>query len=638
MLVSMFLLLFFSSSIDVASSDPYRRYALITDVPRGALRSGGSQHGINNHTTPVDWLLHHHRCLCISSQSAPIALDHYSFVHSASPQKLQPSTELVHATKLLDLIHTKEGIFFTDIFTIFPNMKADSLITAIEEWSTVSRQIATGGTVNGPASMVISPQLSLLNPTIFIRSTYKGIRFVSLWKNWLSHCLESYSSIFPRCPKPLRFSLILAILQSRLGANFDTEPDLQLRSSFASKDGGKSISNGNIRRQNEDYFNNVYTELGNCLRQIKQEIEQSQLQTANKNTTFVISHLLIPSTTSPYEPSTHIPTDAYPHSELLLTVDKGFTLLRSAPATTALQENISIIHISPLPSLRRHNHLRIEKNATFQRLQLSMAVMKKCLLNLPTTHSDTSNESHGYPELSSDSSEEICKIFNGTSSSPFPSSPLNGDVNNGKNGINSNTEGFVDFGDTITGLTDLDMEYIYSDDYTSKKDTFTDNKSLPMSKNESKVAGSSTEFDVGALIQPPKKINVTVEDIFRPKTTMEAIVYHYYDFINFLLWWLTIFLLVAISLVFLSLPLISFGNRISPQPPPSSASFSSSPVAYAYSGGRGESLTPLLAVSHEGNEFHREMYAAVEIAERHARSLSERTRAEVTREVKDPMR
>merc|ERR1711988_1240811 len=114
--------------------------------------------------------------------------------------------------------------------------------------------------------------------------------------------------------------------------------------------------------------------------------------------------------------------------------------------------------------------------------------MKKCLLNLPTTHSDTSNESHGYPELSSDSSEEICKIFNGTSSSPFPLSPLNGDVNNGKNGINSNTEGFVDFGDTITGLTDLDMEYIYSDDYTSKKDTFTDNKPFPMSKNESKVA------------------------------------------------------------------------------------------------------------------------------------------------------
>ena len=147
------------------------------------------------------------------------------------------------------------------------------------------------------------------------------------------------------------------------------------------------------------------------------------------------------------------------------------------------------------------------------------------------------------------------------------------------------------------------------------------------------------------VIKSINKMNVTAQDIFRPKSTLELIVTNYYDFIKFALWWFTIFLSVAILLIFISLPMISFGNRI-PRSSSSSSSLSSSspssssPITYAYNRGNHgtDALTPLLEVSREGNEFHREMYAGTEIAERFGRSQSERIKAEVTREAPDPMR
>ena len=151
------------------------------------------------------------------------------------------------------------------------------------------------------------------------------------------------------------------------------------------------------------------------------------------------------------------------------------------------------------------------------------------------------------------------------------------------------------------------------------------------------IVGDSSGINRGTVsAQSLKKTNITVADVFKSESIIEALVYNYYDFINFVLRWCIVFLLISIVLIFISLPLISYGTRVVPQSPLSPSPLLS-PVAYAYDKEKGGPLTPLLDVSHEGNIFHQEMYAATEAAERYGRSHSERTKAELTRNTRDPM-
>lgn len=501
----------------------------------------------------------------------------------------------------MDLIHTHESLLFLDLYTIIPN-DGKELLDALSFWSQEAMP-----------SVLISQDFSLFSPTVFVRRSYTGIRFVSLWKNWLQNCVEQSSpsppnghghdsTNIPRCPRPLRFSLILTIIQStRNFYHFDTEIDTSLRGKFllpSSKYKSTSASKG---KKHADYFNNVYIEFSSCLKQIKSDYtyQMSKLGAKSNDSSSVKEGPLfdiIPSSSSSdmfTSSSSTSSTSQSSYSEWSLSIEEQSTGWNFYQITKPTG-NVSLIHISPTPARKNKDHsllksplshLRVEKNATLARIQLSVAVMK--MYKYPVQSSSSSYMMNGATSESdnkrSGSLEERCISYNRTNNNNQhtdvdnirgnSSSALAIDRTNNNNNdmmMYNISSDVIDFGDSI------DIEYMYADDDDYAEASSNEKKVVTTSNGKK---GNAIEIKKGynnkiiSEHNDPHNHRVRISDggdyvkddaitgknSFvdsiaggHQQSSVEIFVIQYYDFIVFVLYWLTIILSFAIFVTFLA--------------------------------------------------------------------------------------